>query len=71
MTKKQKRMLRRILIAAALMILLHFAFDLLQDKVHEPIWFFLYLIPYLVVGYDICARPSTASATDRSSTRTS
>ena len=53
MTKKQKRMLRRILIAAALMILLHFAFDLLQDKVHEPIWFFLYLIPYLVVGYDI------------------
>ena len=53
MTKKQKRMLRRILIAAALMILLHFAFDLLQDRVHEPIWFFLYLIPYLVVGYDI------------------
>ena len=53
MTKKQKKMLRRILIAAALMIVLHFAVELLSERVHEPIWFFLYLIPYLVVGHDI------------------
>ena len=53
MTKKQKKMLRRILIAAALMIVLHFAVEFLSDRVHEPVWFFLYLIPYLVVGHDI------------------
>ena len=47
MTRKQKKMLWRILSAAALMIL----FSLL------PIWgwlrFSLFMIPYLVVGYDI------------------
>ena len=53
MTKKQKKMLARILIAAALMIALHFAVEALGDKFHEPLWFFLYLIPYLTVGYDI------------------
>ncbi|MBQ3262706.1 MAG: heavy metal translocating P-type ATPase [Oscillospiraceae bacterium] len=53
MTKKQKKMLRRILIAAALMIVLHFAVELLGEKVHEPIWFLLYLIPYYIVGNDI------------------
>ena len=49
MTKKQKKMLTRILIAAALMIALHFAVEALGDKFHEPLWFFLYLIPYLTV----------------------
>ena len=53
MNKKQKKMLRRILIAAALMIALHFAVKMLGETVHEPVWFFLYLIPYLTVGYDI------------------
>ena len=53
MNKKQKKMLRRILIAAALMIALHFAVRALGDRIHEPVWFFLYLIPYLTVGYDI------------------
>ena len=53
MNKKQKKMLRRILIAAVLMIALHFAVDRLGEHVHEPVWFFLYLIPYLTVGYDI------------------
>ena len=53
MTKKQKKMLTRILIAGALMIALHFAVEALGDKFHEPLWFFLYLIPYLTVGYDI------------------
>ncbi len=47
MTKKQKRMLLRILVSAALMLLL------------APVpakglpRFFLYLIPYLLIGYDI------------------
>ena len=53
MNKKQKKMLWRILIAAAMMIALHFAVKMLGETVHEPVWFFLYLIPYLTVGYDI------------------
>jgi len=47
MTKKQKKMLLRIIAAAVLMVALHFL-------PVEGIWrFVLYLIPYLVVGYDI------------------
>ena len=53
MNKKQKKMLWRILIAAALMIALHFAVKAFGTRVREPVWFFLYLIPYLTVGYDI------------------
>ena len=53
MTKKQKKMLWRIVIAAVLMIALHFAVRAWGDTVHEPVWFLLYLIPYLTVGYDI------------------
>ena len=53
MSKKQKKMLRRILIAAALMLALHFARAAFGDRLHEPVWFFLYLIPYLTAGYDI------------------
>ncbi len=66
MNKKQKKMLIRIIIAAVLMVALHFAYEYLgADKldendniikaaaVHEPVWFLLYMIPYLVVGYDI------------------
>ena len=47
MNRKQKKMLTRILIAAVLMILLHFL------PVTGWLRFGLYLIPYLVVGYDI------------------
>src|SRR5699024_2094200 len=47
MTKKQKIMLGRILAAAALLIVLHFA------PVTGWVRFGLYLIPYLVIGYDI------------------
>lgn len=47
MTKKQRKMLIRILLAAAMMIVLHFL------PVRGFIRFGLYLIPYLVVGYDI------------------
>ena len=53
MNKKQKKMLWRILTAAVLMAVLHFAVKAYGDRVHEPVWFFLYLIPYLLVGYDI------------------
>ena len=53
MNKKQKKMLWRIVIAAALMLVLHFAVKAFGERVHEPVWFFLYLIPYLTVGWDI------------------
>ena len=47
MTKKQKKMLIRILVAAGLLIGLHFV-------PVDGIWrFLLYLIPYGIVGYDI------------------
>ena len=47
MNKKQKKMLARILIAAALMIMLHFM------PAEGAVRFLLYMIPYLVIGYDI------------------
>ncbi len=47
MNKKQKKMLIRILIASALLISLHFI------PVTGVIRFILYLVPYLVIGYDI------------------
>ena len=51
MNKKQKKVLYRIIIAAVCMVVLHF---LPIDSVADG-WlkFLLYLIPYLVVGYDI------------------
>lgn len=47
MNRKQKKMLARILIAAVLLVILNFA------PVEGWIRFVLYLIPYLVIGYDI------------------
>ena len=47
MSKKQKKMLARILIAAMLMIALHFV------PAEGMARFILYLVPYLVIGYDI------------------
>lgn len=47
MTKKQKKMLWRILVAAALMIILHFV------PAEGYIRLALYLIPYGIIGYDI------------------
>ena len=56
MNKKQKKMLARILIAAALLAGLHFA----------PVagWprFALYLAPYLVIGYDILLKAARGIA---------
>ena len=66
MTKKQKKMLRRIIITVILMIVLHIAYeafgapaDPVTGKttsrwiVTEPVWFILYMIPYLIIGHDI------------------
>ena len=47
MNKKQKRMLARIVVAFALMVGLHFT------PVEGWARFALYLVPYLVIGYDI------------------
>ena len=47
MNKKQRNNLIRIIVAAVLLIILHFvAFD-------RPIMFACYMVPYLIVGYDI------------------
>ena len=47
MNKKQKTMLARILAAAALLVVLHFL------PLTGAVRFVAYLIPYLIVGYDI------------------
>lgn len=47
MNRKQKKMLIRILITAVLMVLLHFI------PVTGWVRFILYLVPYLIIGYDI------------------
>lgn len=47
MTKKQKKVLVRIIIAAVLMVSLHFV------PVTGISRFVLYLVPYIVIGYDI------------------
>ena len=47
MNKKQKKMLKRIIAAAVMMILLEFI------PVTGAVRFVLYMIPYLIIGYDI------------------
>ncbi len=47
MNKKQKNNLIRIIIAAVLLVALHFA------EFGRPIMLVLYLVPYLIIGYDI------------------
>ena len=51
MNKKQKKMLTRIIIAAVLMI----AFKVISTFVDIPtvVLFIMYMVPYLVIGYDI------------------
>ena len=61
MNKKQKKMLIRIIISSVLMVLLFIAYKILgpDDKpyslgiIKEPFWFILYMIPYVIIGYDI------------------
>ena len=47
MSKKQKKVLVRIIISAVLLIVLHFV------PVTGWVRFLLYMVPYLVIGYDI------------------
>ncbi len=56
MTKKQKKVLYRIIIAAVLMVALYFV------PVKGYPRFFLYLIPYLVIGYDILKKAALGIA---------
>ena len=55
MTKKQKTMLYRICVAFVLFLLLFVGEHLGLGEIitQGAVWFFLYLIPYLVIGYDI------------------
>lgn len=56
MTKKQKKVLYRIVVAAILMIALYFV------PVEGLPRFFLYLIPYLIIGYDILRKAALGIA---------
>ena len=56
MTKKQKKVLARIIIAAVLVIALQFV------PVEGYVRFGLYMIPYLVIGYDILKMATMGSA---------
>ena len=56
MTKKQKKVLYRIIVAAVLLIVLHFV------PVSGYARFALYLIPYVVIGYDILRKAALGIA---------
>ncbi|MDO5546527.1 MAG: heavy metal translocating P-type ATPase [Eubacteriales bacterium] len=58
MSNKQKRLLRRILTAAALLILLELGKEILPlaEPARTAVLFVLYLIPYYIVGHDILAK---------------
>ena len=47
MTKKQKKVFYRIIAAAVLMVMLHFV------PAEGYLRLVLYLVPYLIIGYDI------------------
>ena len=51
MTKKQKKMLIRILVTAALLAALHFVPE--DGPLHGIPLFLMYLVPYGIIGYDI------------------
>jgi len=58
MTKKQKKMLKRIIIASVLFALLTICAHVLPSAVTGTVWYFaaataLYAVTYLVIGYDI------------------
>lgn len=58
MSNKQKKLLRRIIAAAALLIALGLGKKLLPfgEPVRTAVLFVLYLIPYYIVGHDILAK---------------
>lgn len=57
MNRKQRKMLIRILVAAALMVVIRVLYAFLGEgedaAIKEPFWFLMYMVPYLTVGYDI------------------
>ncbi len=57
MNRKQKKTLIRILIAAALMVVIRVLYAFLGEgedaAIKEPFWFLMYMVPYLTVGCDI------------------
>lgn len=61
MNKKQKKMLIRIIITSVLMVLLFILYKFLgpdEDDpasgfIHEPFWIIAYMVPYIIIGYDI------------------
>ena len=65
MSKKQKKVLVRIIVSAALLMILHFI------PVTGWVRFLFYMVPYLVIGYDILKKPEKAFSTARYSTKTS
>ena len=58
MNHKQKKMLARILVTAALLISLHFL------PVTGWLRFLCYMVPYLVIGYDILRKAWKGPATE-------
>ena len=63
MNKKQKKVLKRIIVAAVLLVIIGIAGSI----VSIPKWleFLFYLVPYFVIGYDILRKPGRESATGR------
>lgn len=66
MTKKQKKVLYRIIISVVLLVIIRILYEIFGVErrtpsgerinewvVREPVWFLLYMIPYLVIGHDI------------------
>lgn len=52
MTKKQKKMLRRIIIAASLLVLFTII-KVIFSQIPWPVLLVLFLIPYVIIGYDV------------------
>ncbi len=52
MTRKQKKMLRRILIAASLLVVFTII-KVIFSQIPWPVLLVLFLIPYVIIGYDV------------------
>lgn len=52
MTKKQKKMLRRIIVAASLLVVFSII-KVIFSQIPWPVFLALFLIPYLIIGYDV------------------
>ena len=52
MTRKQKKMLRRILIATSLLVVFTII-KVIFSQIPWPVLLFMFLIPYVIIGYDV------------------